>query len=178
MELYVPAIPSNTVVPTQGAGYSGQYIANCAFVQAAVDAKTALATEAIQGTVKVATDAQMLENNDQVIVTPKKLRKGFAFSFQPNGFIAFPSWLGGFVIQWGTTTAVPYDGRLSVSYQIEFPSTCFIALANYKANAAFTNHCQSFGVANISKTSFQIENQWVYADTATSFSGVWLAIGY
>lgn len=32
MELYVPAIPSNTVVPTQANGYAGAYIANCAYV--------------------------------------------------------------------------------------------------------------------------------------------------
>lgn len=178
MEIYVPAIPSNTVVPTQGAGYAGPYIANCAFVQATLDAKLGLATETSQGTVRVATDAQMLESNDQVIVTPKKMRKGFAFSFQPNGYFAFPSWLGGLVIQWGNSAAIPVDNRLTVSYQIEFPSTCFIALANYKSNAAFTNHCQSFGVANIGKASFQIENQWVYGDTANAFSGVWLAIGY
>lgn len=38
MELYVPAIPSNTVVPTQSAGYAGAYIANCAFVANAIGA--------------------------------------------------------------------------------------------------------------------------------------------
>lgn len=179
MELYVPAIPTNTVVPTQGVGYAGTYIANCAFVQAVVDAKTALATETNQGTMKVATDALMTDGGvDYVVATPKKLRKGMAFSFQPNGYFALPSWMGGLVIQWGTSAPVPNDGRLTVSYQLEFPTACFVALANYRSGAAVANHCQSYGVANISKTSFQIENQWVYADTATNFSGVWLAIGY
>lgn len=36
LELSVPTITSNTIVPTQGFGYTGTYIANCAFVAAAV----------------------------------------------------------------------------------------------------------------------------------------------
>lgn len=38
VELYVPAIVSNTSAPTQGAGYSGTYLANCAFVANAIAA--------------------------------------------------------------------------------------------------------------------------------------------
>ncbi|AJZ97281.1 hypothetical protein PFLUOLIPICF7_19310 [Pseudomonas simiae] len=38
-ELYVPAIVSNTTAPTQSQGYAGSYIANCAYVVAAVQYK-------------------------------------------------------------------------------------------------------------------------------------------
>lgn len=38
-ELYVPAITSNTTVPTQSQGYAGAYIASCAYVVAAVQYK-------------------------------------------------------------------------------------------------------------------------------------------
>jgi phage-related tail fiber protein len=37
--VYVPAITSNTTVPTQGVGYAGQFVANGAFVAAAVQYK-------------------------------------------------------------------------------------------------------------------------------------------
>lgn len=139
----------------------------------------AQATEASNGTAKVATDAQMLDSaNDQVIATPKKLRKGFAISLAANGYIAFPSWLGGLVLQWGTSGPVTYDGRLTVSYPIEFPTACLAALANFKSGAAQADHCQSYGVANIGKASFQIENQWVYSASANNFAGIWIAVGH
>ncbi|MFL1386618.1 phage tail protein [Pseudomonas tritici] len=81
----------------------------------------AQATEASRGTAKVATDAQMLESeNDLVIATPKKLRKGFAISLTTNGYLAFPSWLGGLIIQWGLFTASTSPG--SVSFPIPFPN--------------------------------------------------------
>jgi phage-related tail fiber protein len=96
---------------------------------AALAALAAQATEINQGTAKVATAAQMLDSaNDTVMATPKKLRLGFASSLTPNGYVVFPSWLGGLVIQWGTvsfpTTA---DNRLPVSFPIEFPEFAFYA---------------------------------------------------
>ena len=96
---------------------------------AALAALAAQATEINQGTAKVATAAQMLDSaNDTVMATPKKLRLGFASSLTPNGYVVFPSWLGGLVIQWGTvsfpTTA---DNRLPVSFPIEFPESVFYA---------------------------------------------------
>lgn len=90
---------------------------------------TSQATEIKQGTSKVATAVQMLDStNDLVMVTPKKLRLGFASSFTPTGYFVFPSWLGGLVIQWG---AVEYqtsgDSLLPVSFPVEFPYSVLYA---------------------------------------------------
>lgn len=64
---------------------------------------------------------------DDVIVTPKKLRFGFTASLAPNGYIVFPSWLGGLVLQWGGYAhgeAVNYVAA-NVPFNIAFPSACY-----------------------------------------------------
>ncbi|WP_300245382.1 phage tail protein [Pseudomonas sp.] len=87
------------------------------------------ATEINQGTAKVATTAQMLDSaNDLVMPTPKKLRWGLSVSLASNGYIAAPFWLGGWVIQWGTTGAVSPTPAV-VSFPMAFPSEAYVALA-------------------------------------------------
>lgn len=137
------------------------------------------ATESSAGSMAIATQAQVNAGvDDAAAVTSKKLRMGFAVSLAANGYIALPSWLGGLVIQWGMSAAVPYDNRITVSFPLEFPTACLVALANYKSGDTSVDHCQSFGVAKITKTNFIIENQWVYNGSAANFPGIWLALGY
>lgn len=96
---------------------------------AALAPLAAQATEINQGTAKVATTAQMLDSaNDLVMPTPKKLRWGLSVSLASNGYIAAPFWLGGWVIQWGTTGAVSPTPAV-VSFPMAFPSEAYVALA-------------------------------------------------
>jgi phage-related tail fiber protein len=90
-----------------------------------VEALVTQATEVKLGVAKVASDAQMLDGaNDLVMLTPKKARKGFAISLAENGYIAFPTWLGGFIFQWGIIPGVAADTVVSLSFTLAFPSTC------------------------------------------------------
>lgn len=91
---------------------------------AALATLAAQATEINQGTAKVATDAQMLDSaNDQVIATPKKLRKGFAISLGTNGHVVLPPWLGGLILQWGN---VPVGATSAAfAFPIEFPAALY-----------------------------------------------------
>jgi phage-related tail fiber protein len=77
---------------------------------AVLAALAAQATELNQGTAKVATQALTDAGaDDTTMVTPKKLRWGFSASLggaSSVSYIVFPSWLGGLIIQWGTTGAV------------------------------------------------------------------------
>jgi hypothetical protein len=97
---------------------------------AALVALAAQATEINQGTAKVATQAQVnAGTDDATIVTPKKLRWGFAMLLAINGFIAFPSWLGGFVFQWGRITINQQPTINSAAtgnwmYPMQFPTAC------------------------------------------------------
>lgn len=80
---------------------------------AALQAFAALATETVQGTAKVATQLQVKDGvDDKTIVTPKKMKWGFSALFGPVGYVAFPDWLGGWVIQWGafTSPSFPVNG--------------------------------------------------------------------
>ncbi|WP_460147757.1 gp53-like domain-containing protein [Pseudomonas sp. S2_A02] len=83
------------------------------------------ATETIAGVAKTASLAQTNEGaNEATIVTPKNLRFGFAISLTTNGYIVFPSWLGGLIIQWIGTSTLGIQGAYS-SFTLAFPNACF-----------------------------------------------------
>ncbi|CAI8865430.1 phage tail protein [Pseudomonas zeae] len=87
------------------------------------------ASEINQGTAKVATQTQMVEGSDDAtIVTPKKLRWGVQIQKATNGYIVFPSWLGGMIIQWGTLNGT--IGDQSALYPIAFPNGVFQAVVS------------------------------------------------
>lgn len=92
-----------------------------------------------------------------------------------NGYQKLP---GGLIIQWGITTNIPLDTRFTVTFPLSFPNSCFTAVCNYQAGASYTNHSQSYGVVNITKNNFQIENQTMLSTATATFPAVWFAIGY
>ncbi|WP_296652894.1 hypothetical protein [Paraburkholderia sp.] len=93
--------------------------------------KAEQAQETVQGTSKVATQAiTNAGTDDTTIVTPKKLRAGFSISLGANGYIAFPTWLGGLIIQWMTLGSIGAQGSVSVTLPIAFPTMGFVAFAN------------------------------------------------
>ncbi|SDR97127.1 Phage Tail Collar Domain [Pseudomonas asplenii] len=104
------------------------------------------ATEARPGTAKVATQEQVVAGVDnESFVTSKKLRLGFAMSLAPSGFVAFPAWLGGLVIQWGTTNAT------SVTFPLQFPANLHylsLVAANFDSTSAFAGQYQSYRSAS------------------------------
>jgi len=87
--------------------------------------KAEQAAETTQGTAKVATQAQTNAGaDDTTIVTPKKLRAGFNISLGSSGYLSFPTWLGGLILQWGSLTTSS-SGDVGVSYPIAFPNAAF-----------------------------------------------------
>lgn len=84
------------------------------------------ATETVAGMLKVATQAQVdAGTDDSTAVTPKKLRWGFEISLGVEGYIVFPTWLGGLILQWGAESLS--GSTYNVFYPIAFPSRCVSA---------------------------------------------------
>lgn len=63
--------------------------------------------------------------DDNRFVTPKKLRLGFSISLTSNGYVVFPTWLLGLIIQWGSATIQPNNTVTLVNLPISFTTAGF-----------------------------------------------------
>ncbi|WP_181297037.1 hypothetical protein [Pseudomonas sp. Q2-TVG4-2] len=94
----------------------------------AIAKKVVQASETVLGIAKVATQAQTeAGTDDATIVTPKKLQMGFSVSLAQNGYIVFPRWLFGLIIQWGSVVVSGAGTAATATYPIAFPTQCFQA---------------------------------------------------
>ncbi|MDM8190905.1 phage tail protein [Pseudomonas koreensis] len=124
---------------------------------AAFSALAQRASETNQGTAKVATQSQVnSSSDDSVIVTPKKLRFGFEASLAPNGYIVFPSWLGGLMLQWGQASM--QGTTQTFSYPTAFRSQVYQMVATDAGSGA-----HSLGATAITLASFT-----AYGNVATT----------
>ncbi|WP_406869748.1 gp53-like domain-containing protein [Paraburkholderia fungorum] len=133
--------------------------------------KAEQASEANQGTAKVATQAiTNAGTDDTTIVTPKKLRAGFAFSFGTIGYLAFPTWLGGLIIQWGFYSLPPSVYTVTISLPIAFPNAYMMGVICDSGQSAYP-----FGMTAASKSQI---NLYVTTAKGANASGAnWIAIG-
>lgn len=132
------------------------------------------ASTSVLGMIKVATQQQTDTGAaDDVAITPKKLLFGFSSNLTVPGYVAFPSFLGGWIIQWGRFNVPPnsigniVDGSgWDFALPISFPTIGLLSLAQ------FGNPSQGNTGSEISRTKIYLKN---------SFSGTqgvnWLAIG-
>ncbi|WP_312494872.1 phage tail-collar fiber domain-containing protein [Pseudomonas cremoris] len=130
----------------------------------------AQATEINQGTAKVATQAQVDQGlDDATIVTPKKLRAGFKVSLGVNGYIYFPSWMGGLVWQWGNRN---FTSGTSVPFAIPFPVECLIAWAVPNSIVGGSPSTVAANVQSLTTNSMILS--WTAGGTYSFF---WFALG-
>lgn len=138
------------------------------------------ATETVLGMMKVATQAQTNAGTaDDVAVTPKKLRYGFSIQAGPSGYIALPSWLGGWICQWGAASANEADsvaGTLN-TFPMTYPNACALVVASDYGGAS--SACASFAAGGYSSSTFRC---WARNPAASgSFftaAGRYISIGY
>lgn len=141
-----------------GYGITDAYAKSGTYSKAEVDAALAplgQASEIKQGTAKVATQEQMLVGaDDTTIATPRKLRVGFSILLADAGYIIFPSWLGGLIIQWtsGPLVVLGPGGAAArdLSFPIPFPNRVLFGVVGgrYGTGSACTVTESASGLEN------------------------------
>ena len=94
---------------------------------------------------------------------------GFAYSYGSNGYLLLPSWLGGFMFQWGTGT-VSGNGNYVFNFPTAFPNTVFIVQGGL-INHDGTNN--SIAASPASTTQYNLS----YATTLGGVTYSFFAIG-
>ncbi|AZE47001.1 Phage tail fiber protein [Pseudomonas chlororaphis] len=148
----------------------------------AIAAKVIQATESALGIARIAT--QTLVNagtDDATIVTPKKLRMGFSALLASTGYIAFPVWLGGFIVQWGIAISVPQAtasaGSLGptrdISLPLAFPNNPLRIFASMHFATMATTNSFAPGAIFVSSSVIRVQNNY----TASAGDIAWFAVG-
>jgi hypothetical protein len=136
-----------------------------------------LRLDKLPGIAEICTNAELLAGaSDAVVATPLKLRLGFAASLATNGYISFPTWLGGLIIQWGYNSNI-VDGEVLITFPIAFPTACY----NVQCTGDETNDI----VAEIVTTKSVTTSGFTWVGSIGYSAGVypgankgyWLAIG-
>jgi len=136
-------------------------------------------TESNQGTAKIASQAQVNAGaDDSVIVTPKKLRWGFSIGLASNGYIAFPSWLGGLIVQWGRGTNAA-AGPITVSFPVAFTASKFFEIAvPLVVSPNGWDVSQSAGDTSKTQSTFNRRaGNGTSTNSPTNFDIFWFALG-
>ncbi|ERI52173.1 hypothetical protein N878_01240 [Pseudomonas sp. EGD-AK9] len=128
----------------------------------ALRSAAAKATEVLRGVLRVGTQAEVDAGVlDDVTVTPKKLRWGFSISLNTNGYIVFPSWLGGLIMQWTNVSSggsVPVDASVNADFNfpIAFPNGVLHLFSGSRSGSAVI--------------SFSGSGRWPSGDTAAMYN--------
>lgn len=136
------------------------------------------ATESYSGVLPIATDSVANAGTDNAsIITPKKLRLGFSLNLTTNGHIAFPTWMGGLVINWGIIY-VPDQTQQTATFSKPFPTTMLNAFCSPQAlGTVGTSYAQksTYSWVPISNSYLGLQSA---RDGGSGANVSWFAIGY
>jgi len=126
--------------------------------------KIVQATEAVLGLAKVATQAQVNSGaDDAAYVTPKKLRWGFSTSMTSNGYIVFPTWLGGFILQWLIITSTTYNNAFNyASLPLSFPNQHLLVMCSASNISIGVFGAEPYGLSQVRFTNSHSNTQTGY----------------
>lgn len=173
----ISVIEAAELVPTEG--QNDQLVG--AIEKLVSEGSPPMATEEVAGIARIATQAQVSAGADDAsAVTPKKLRMGFSMSLAQNGYVAFPSWLGGLILQWGKNVSVS-AASATITFPYTFPKSCYTVVGNADFGADSFNYYRPVMVGNLGVSSFQVRialngdsNATGQTDAANFY---WIAVG-
>jgi len=168
---YANAAASQAVA--EAATSSGNWMSPVRVLQL-LRAAAAVATDTLRGCVRWATLAEVNAGSASVAVTPQRMRWGFSISKALDGYIVFPEWLGGLIIQWGQET-LQYD--YTVTFPIAFPSACLNVhvTQNRPRIWGYGNEVYAYNVTNTTAVMTMSGNDGAAQANVPVF---WLAIGH
>lgn len=115
-----------------------------------------------------ASDGTYVSTSATKAATPQWIRGllglGFASSFGANGYVKFPSWLGGFMVAWGAASSYS-----SPTFALAFPTACYGVMATSTAGSGIYSTCR---VGSVSTSGFQHDSS-----NASNSSIYYLAYG-
>ena len=112
-------------------------------------------------------------DNSKRLATTEWAKLGFTLSTGTFGYIKFPTWLGGLVIQWGQVTAAASNGATgtTVSFATPFPNGSYQNVMTDPGPSCF-----AFSSLPLTATQFRV---WSKSDTGNYADGTgrYIAIG-
>lgn len=148
-----------------------------------VDTKAPIDSPTFTGTPKAPTPPST--DNSTRIATTAWAKLGFAILLASVGYIKFPSWLGGLIIQWGTSVVTFSGGLTSTGFPLTFPTAKLVQWAmNGDGGAApegvISIHFSPPWDTNTSNIAFKCVSSPSGAAIAngTVMRINWLAVGY
>lgn len=138
------------------------------------------ATESMAGIAKIATQA--LTNagaDDTTMVTPKKLRAGFAINLGTNGYIVLPSWMSGLIFQWGRVATPTADAEYAVTFPLAFTTAVRTIQVAFGYTGERVNDGNVAQVGAYTLQGFTANRQDIYSQTSMPSSYIsYFAVGY
>jgi phage-related tail fiber protein len=136
------------------------------------------ATENNQGTAKVATQPMTDAGvDDATIVTPKKMRFGFAMNFTAaSGYVLFPTWLGGLLIQYGRASLAA-DQFTTLTWPLAWPDACYAISGAVHSSLARVDDGISAQYRNLTKTTVILDRQDIVSAVANNRDMFVIGIG-
>lgn len=117
--------------------------------------------------------------DDSTVVTPKKLRFGFQVHIGSPGYIVFPTWLGGWIVQWHAGLTLQGSVINQTYFPIPFPNSLGSVVVGAYNNAAIGNSYLVYlsdGVGGatgaVSNSGFKTMNNGVTGSAGLSYIAV------
>jgi len=170
-DLDTPVFVNPKTNSTPPPGDNGASMVNTNYIYQEFGRLLVSASETVKGIARFSSQTEVNGGiDDNSIVSPKKLRAGFQIQLAVNGYIYFPTWMGGMVWQWGNRS---FTAGVANAFITPFPTEAIIcwALANSIVGGSASNTAPA--VQSLSATQMTLN----FTASGSAYNFFWFAIG-